>query len=170
MSLQRGREAGSPLPTVTGMTYNTASQRTESRRNSLGFSALALIGLASVGVPRVILHDLHIIEEGSAVTWLLALGPVALWITLAVVRRVPNPFLTVLVIGSIFGVMLVGTHQLLWDSAFQGNLPSIGDGAAATLIPRLAAIPSGLFTGAIIGAIGGLIAWGIQALGRRRGA
>jgi hypothetical protein len=136
-------------------------------RNQLGFSILALIGLAALGVPRVILHDLHVIEEGSAVTWLFAVGPVAVWILAAVLRKVPNPFLTVLVIGAIFGVMLVITHQLLWGLAFQGGTPSIGDGATATMIPRFAAIPSGLFTGAITGAIGGLIAWGIQAITKR---
>ncbi|MDF2992457.1 MAG: hypothetical protein K0S37_2971 [Microbacterium sp.] len=133
------------------------------RRNRLGLPVLALIGLAAVGVLRVILHDLHLIEEGSPITWLLAIGPVVLWIVVAVVKRVPNPFLTVLVIGAIFGVMLVIAHQLLWDFAFQGNPPSIGNGPGASVIPRVAAIPSGLFTGTMIGAIGGLIAWGIQA-------
>lgn len=136
------------------------------RRKPLGLSFLALLGLAATGLPRVILHDLHIIEEGSPVTWALALGPVALWIAVAVVRRVPNPFLTVLVIGAIFGLLLVITHQVLWDVAFQGAPPSIGQ-AGGTLLPRIAAIPLGLFTGAIMGAIGGLIAWGIQAITRR---
>ncbi len=153
------------------MTYETPRPHLPAtRRNPLGLSVLALIGLAALGVPRVILHDLHVIEEGSAITWLLALGPIALWITIAVIKRVPNPFLTVLVIGAIFGTMLVVTHQVLWDSAFQGNPPSIGNESAATLIPRLAAIPSGLFTGAMIGAIGGLIAWGIQAITKRNKA
>ncbi|MDR7186807.1 hypothetical protein J2X85_003868 [Microbacterium trichothecenolyticum] len=150
------------------MTHNSMQPHPPApRRNPLGFSVAALIGLAALGVPRAILHDLHIIEEGSAWNWLLALGPVAVWITLTVVRKVPTPFLTVLVIGAIFGVMLVITHQLLWDFAYQGTPPAIGNSAAATLIPRLAAIPSGLFTGAIIGAIGGLIAWGIQAIRQR---
>lgn len=149
-----------------GMTYN--SMPPAPQRKALGFSVLALIGLAAVALPRVILHDLHIIDEGSAVTWVLAIGPVALWITLAVVKKVPNAFLTVLVIGVIFGVMLVVTHQVLWNFAYEGNPPSLGNSAAATVIPRIAAVFSGLFTGAIIGAIGGLIAWGIQALSKRR--
>ncbi|MDR5700166.1 hypothetical protein [Agromyces aerolatus] len=149
------------LPDQTSQTVATA------RRRPLGFSILALVGLAAIGVPRVILHDLHLLGEASGLTWVLALGPVVLWIILAVVRRVPNPFLTVLVIGAIFGLMLVITHQLLWDVAFQGNPPALGDGPAASLLPRIAAIPSGLFTGAIIGAIGGLIAWGIQAIAKR---
>lgn len=137
-------------------------------RKPLGFSILTLIGLAALALPRVLLHDLHLIPEGnSLVSALLTIGPVVIWITLAVVRRVPNPFLTVLVIGSIFGLMLVITHQLLWDVAFGGNPPTIGDAARGTLLPRIASIPSGLFTGAILGAIGGLVAWGVQAVTRR---
>ncbi|MFC8682545.1 hypothetical protein ACFT30_13570 [Microbacterium ureisolvens] len=143
------------------------SVRPATRRRPLGLSTWSLIGLAAVALPRVLLHDLHLIDEGSAVAWLLAVGPVVLWIAVAVVKRVPNPFLTVLVIGAIFGAMLVITHQLLWDVAFAGSPPSIGDGPGATLIPRFAAILSGLFTGTMMGAIGGLIAWGVQAILRR---
>lgn len=138
------------------------------RRRPLGFSPLALVGLAAVALPRVILHDLHLIAEGSPITWLLAVGPVALWIAVSLAKRVPNPFLTVLVIGAVFGVMLVVTHQLLWDVAFQGAPPTLGEGRGGALIPRIAAIPSGLFTGAMIGAIGGLVAWGLQSLIHRR--
>ena len=150
------------------MTHNTNLPSAPTvRRNPLGLPTLGLIGLAAIGLPRVILHDLHLIDEAGPLTWLLALGPVAVWVAVAVLKRVPNPFLTVLVIGAIFGVMLVIIHQILWETAFAGNPPALGSGTLATLVPRLAAIPSGLFTGAIIGAIGGLIAWGIQAITKR---
>ncbi len=138
------------------------------RRSGLGFSFLALVGLAALALPRVILHDLHIIDEGDVINWVLALGPFAVWIAAAVVKKVPNAFLTVLVIGVIFGVMLVVTHQLLWDAAFQGDPPALGDSPAALIIPRVAAVFSGMFTSALTGAIAGLVAWGIQAAARRR--
>lgn len=150
--------------------HTTPSHPLDARRNPLGLPVLALIGLAALGLPRAILHDLHLIQEGDAVTWILALAPIVVWIAVAVGKRVPNPFLTVLVIGAIFGVLLALTHQLLWDSAYQGNLPAIGTGGAATVVPRVAALLSGTFTGATIGAIGGLIAWGIQAVTKRRSA
>jgi hypothetical protein len=149
---------------------NTQNQRPV-RPHPLGLPIPALVGLAALGVPRVILHDLHVIGESDVATWLLAVLPVAVWIGVAVVKRVPKPFLTVLAIGVIFGAMLVITHQLLWDSAFNGNLPSVG-GPDGAFVARIAAIPSGLFAGSIIGAIGGLIAWGLQAFrsaARRRG-
>lgn len=144
-------------------TRTDPAQAVATRRHALGFPWPVLLGLAALGVPRVILHDLHLIAEGSAATWLLALAPVAVWIACAVIRPVPRPFLTVLTIGGLFGAMLVITHQLLWVPAFRGAPPALGDGPAAELIPRLAAIPSGLLTGAMIGAIAGLIAWGISA-------
>jgi hypothetical protein len=134
------------------------------RRRPLGLPVLALIGLAALGLPRVILHDLHIIEEMQPSSWFLALAPVAVWIAVAVAKKVPNPFLTVFMIGVFFGIMLVITHQLLWDFAFAGNPPSLGDSGAGLLIPRIAAVFSGLATGSLMGAVGGLIARGIHAV------
>lgn len=129
-----------------------------------GLPVLGLIGLAALGVPRVVLHDLGLIDESGPVTWLLALLPIAAWIVVAVAAKVPNPFLTVLLIGTIFGVMLVVTHQLLWVPAFDGAPPTVGDGPFGALVPRVAAMVSGLFTGAIMGAIAGLVAWSVRAL------
>jgi len=126
---------------------------------------LLMAGLALLGLPRVVLHDLHLISERSPLTWFLALAPIAAWIAVTVLVRSPRPFLTVLVTGLMFGAMLTLTHQLLWDMAFAGAAPSLG-GSAGTLIPRLAAIPSGLMTGAAIGAIGGLLAMAGSALRR----
>lgn len=127
----------------------------------------ALLGLALLAVPRVILHDLHLIEEWAPLTWVLAILPVLIWSGAAVLVNSPRPFLTVLLIGLIFGVMLVATHQLMWESAFRGNPPSVGSGPLRDVIPRIAAVPSGLFTGVAIGAIGGLVAQ-VAAATRRR--
>ncbi|MDF2508605.1 MAG: hypothetical protein K0Q52_2464 [Microbacterium sp.] len=151
------------------MTHNTPPHTPPAARQSaLGLPVIALVGLAAIAVPRAILHDLHLISESGLLTWILALGPVAVWIAVAVMKRVPKPFLTVLVIGIFYGIMLVITHQLLWDYAYEGDPPTIGGGSMATAIPRLAAIPSGLFVGALVGAIGGLIAWGIRAAVTRK--
>lgn len=145
----------------------TESTTSTERRSPLGLPFLALLGLAALAVPRVILHDLHVIEEGDLATWLLALLPVAVWITVAVVARVPNPFLTVFVIGALFGGMLMLTHQLLWSVNFGGDAPDLG-GPVGTVLPRVAVVFSSVFTGAIMGTIAGLIAWGVSALVSRR--
>jgi hypothetical protein len=151
------------------MTHNTpANPGPPVRRRPLGLSVLALIGLAALGLPRVILHDLHIIEEMQPASWFLALAPVAVWIAVAVAKKVPNPFLTVFVIGLIFAVMLAITHQLLWSSLYAGNPAFLDNSGIAGVIPRLAVLPGSLFAGALTGAVGGLIAWGIQAATRAR--
>ncbi len=137
---------------------------------TLGLGVRALIGLAALALPRAVLLDLHLIEEDGALSWFLALGPVGVWVVAAVLARVPNPFLTLLAVGAVHGTMLVITHQLLWEPAFRGSPPAVGVGPAATLVPRIAAVPSGLFTGAMIGAIGGLLAGGLQSLTGRRPA
>ena len=129
----------------------------------MGLPLLALVALAALALPRVILHDLHVIDEPDPLNWILVFAPVAIWVAVAVAKKVPNPFLTVLVIGAFYGVMLVVTHQLLWDIAFEGSPPALGNSGIATAIPRLASIPGSLFTGALVGAVGGLIAWGLQA-------
>jgi hypothetical protein len=146
------------------MTHNTPRPTPPAaQQRALGLPVIALIGLAAIALPRAILHDLHIISDSGPLTWILALGPVAVWVAVAVTKRVPKPFLTVLVIGIFYGIMLVITHQLLWDYAYEGDPPTLGNSSMAAVIPRLFAVPSGLFAGALTGAVGGLIAWGIQA-------
>lgn len=132
----------------------------------LGLPVLALLGLALLAVPRLVLHDLGILTDGPLV-WLLAIGPVVVWIVVAVLAKVPAPFLTLLVVGVLYGGFLLIGHQLMWDQAFDGTPPTLG-GAGGELIPRIAASFSSVFTGAIVGAVAGLVAWGISALLKRR--
>ncbi|MVA76826.1 hypothetical protein GC722_12445 [Auraticoccus sp. F435] len=139
-------------------------------REALGLPPAALVGLAAVGLPGAVLRQLHLVGDDGPVPLLLAVGPVVLWIAVAVVRRVPNPFLAVLVTGTLLGVMTVVSHQLLWEASFRGTPPAIGVGPAATVLPRVGAVLGGLSAGAVTGAVGGLVAWGLQRLssvGRR---
>ncbi len=149
---------------------------TTARGPRLGLSWPALVVLALLAVPRVVLHDLHVIEEGTFVNALLVFVPVLVWIAVAWIARVPRPFLTLLVVGACYGVFLAVTHQLLWGSAFGGQPPRLGgelaDASPATqqLILRVAAAVSGLLTGTVVGAVSGLAAWGLTALTRRQRA
>lgn len=146
------------------MSHNVPSPAAAEKR-PLGLPVLALIGLALLAVPRPILEDLELIRPGGALSVLLIVVTVAIWITAALVAKVPRPFLTVLVIGAISGGMLVITYQLLWGSLFEAE-PDIAGSSVPVLVLRLAAIPGGLVVGTLMGAVGGLIAWGIRALMR----
>lgn len=134
-----------------------------SRRSGLPIAAI--IALAALRVPGPILEDLGILEAGEW-TWLLvSWAPVALWIAVAVIRPVARPFLTVLTIGAISGVLLVIAYQLLWNQLFEDDSASVGGGGMPI---RLVAVLGGVITGAVVGAVGGLIASAVRAVTNRR--
>jgi hypothetical protein len=133
-------------------------------RRVLGFPWPVLVGLAALAAPRVILHDLGVVMEGSFVNGLLVFLPSLCWIVAVLWRRPAHPFLTVLVIGAFYGVFLAAGHQLLWDTAFDGDTLTLGgnlvdlDPATQRGILRTAAAVSSLLTGTVVGAITGVVA------------
>lgn len=144
----------------------------QTRSGAVGLSLWALIALALLGVPRVILHDLDLIHEGTAPNLLLVVVPPLVWILVAVVARVRRPVLTLLVVGLFYGVLLALTHQLLWGAAYPGGGPSLGgnladlDPTLQAIIMRSAAALSGVLTGVVVGALAGLVAEAVRAMVR----
>lgn len=135
----------------------------------------ALPALALLAVPRVVLHDLHVIEEGSAVNALLVFGPPVVWIAVVLRARVANPFLTLLAVGAWYGLFLALGHQVLWEASFGDDPPRLGGNLAGRLSPgaeqlvlRAFAAVSSLFTGVLVGAVSGLAGWGLTRLMRGR--
>ncbi|MEU8257051.1 hypothetical protein AB0C06_22615 [Micromonospora inaquosa] len=129
-------------------------------RRTLGFSWPALVALAGLAAPRVVLHDLHVVEEGQPAAVLLAVVPLICWVVAVLWRRPPRPFLTVLAIGAIHGVLLAVGHQILWDEAFGATGPRLGDfdPRVQEAILRLAAVFSSLVTGVLTGVVTGAVA------------
>jgi hypothetical protein len=130
--------------------------------SGLGLPVAALVGLAALGVPRVVLHDLDL--SGAAVTRVLALVPPIAWLVVVLAARVPRPFVTLVSVGVIYGVMLAATHQLLWNEAYDGDPPRLGDNLADApdwvhaVVTRGGAVVSSLVVGAALGALVGAIA------------
>jgi hypothetical protein len=156
------------------MAAMTGSSPPVQARRKLGLPVVATIGLALLGVPRVVLHDLAVIHEGTAVNALLVFAPPLVWIGVVLWKRVPNPFLTLLVVGAWYGLFLAVTHQLLWDVVWGDDPPTLGgnlqnlEPTAQSLIMRGFAAVSSLFTGLMVGVVTGLVAWGISWLRNRR--
>ncbi|BCJ66257.1 hypothetical protein [Polymorphospora rubra] len=159
------------------MTYPSHPPRQTSTPNrpTLGLPLLAAISLALLGTPRVVLHDLDLIQEGTFVNALFVFVPPVVWIAVVLWKRVPNPFITLLVVGLFYGVFLALGHQLLWNVSFADNPPALGgnlsdlDPTAQSAILRTFAAISSVFTGVIVGAITGLIAWGLsKVIGPKR--
>lgn len=141
---------------------------------ALGLPWIALIGLALLAVPRVVLHDLDVIQEGDFVNLLLVFVPLLVWVVVAVMARVPKPFLTLLVVGGLYGIFLALGHQILWDRSvgddvtLGGNLEGRLSPGVEEFVIRTFSVFSSLFTGLLVGAVTGLVAWGAGKLLRSR--
>jgi hypothetical protein len=153
---------GGGVPSVAGMDRSEGSRRTA--RRPLGLSAPALVGLALLAVPRVVLHDLDLITEGTFVNGLFVFVPLVVWVAVAVAARVPNPLATLTVVGAVYGVFLALVHQLLWSAAVE--LPA----TVSEPFARGSAVVASLVTGTVVGAICGAVAWALARLlaARRR--
>jgi hypothetical protein len=162
-------------PSVEAMNTSSGSSSAVATRSRFGLPLAALAALALLAVPRVVLHDLGIVTEDQLVNLLLVFVPLVVWIGGVLAARVPNPFLTLTVIGLCYGVLLAGVHQLLWMQAFADVQPRLGgnlshlDPAVQTLLMRTAAVISSLFTGTIVGAGCGVVAWVISTVSGRFG-
>lgn len=144
-----------------------------SRPPAVGLSLVTVVVLALLAVPRVILHDLDLVHEGTFVNLLLVFVPLAIWIVVTLRARVERPFTTLLAVGGLYGVLLAGTHQVLWAVGLDNAAPRLG-GNLADLSPgvqdvifRVAGTISSLGTGLLVGAVTGVVALGLTAMLRR---
>jgi len=132
----------------------------------LGLPFPVVVALALLAAPRVVLHDLGVIQEGTLVNALFVFVPPTVWIAVVLWRRVPNPFLTLLAVGVLYGVFLMLGHQILWTTAWDGAPPTLGGNLsglpplAHAVITRGFAALSSIVTGTLVGAVCGLLAWG----------
>lgn len=155
-------------------TTKTVNDRAAPQRHVMGLPFPAIVGLALLGAPRVVLHDLGVIHEGTGVNMMFVVVPVVLWLAAVLWKRVHNPFVTMLAIGGTYGVILALTHQLLWNVAYGDAPPRLGgnlagvDPVAQEIIIRTFAGFSGIATGLLTGAVLGLVAWALSSLLRRR--
>ncbi|UED87758.1 DUF4235 domain-containing protein [Streptomyces profundus] len=155
--------------------FNQFTQSSPGARRTIGLSPLAVLALALLATPRVVLHDLDILDEGTALNALLVFLPPAVWIAVVLIARVRAPLMTLLAVGATYGVLLALGHQLLWNSAFDDGPPRLGgnlsdlDPGLQTVILRVFAVISGVFTGVVVGAISGAVATALARLtGRDR--
>lgn len=76
-----------------------------------------LLVLIALGLPRTILADLGIVApESSAVYYVLALTPFAVWLAVAAFRRTGSPIKDHLLAGTLYGLSLVVVHEALWSA------------------------------------------------------
>lgn len=135
----------------------------------VGLPILAVLGLALLAVPRVIFHDLHLVEEKTFVNLLLVFVPLLVWIAVVLWARVERPFTTLLTVGGVYGVFLAIAHQLLWNINLRGTSLDFSAGQAGFLeeaVARAAVGASSLVTGLVVGTVAGLVALGLSRMTR----
>lgn len=150
--------------------------RPPSMPGRLGLTPLALVGLAALAVPRIVVHDLELLPPGSPVVALLALLPPLVWVVVAALWSA-RPLPALLAVGGLYGVALAVVHNIAWSGVFAADPPRLGGNLDGVFSPiteevlmRGAGTLSSLGTGIVVGLICGLIAWGVQSLARRAGA
>lgn len=135
------------------------------RDGVLPWSVAALLAL--LGLPRVVLHDLGAVEEGSAPNLALVVVPTLVWVAFLALRHPDGPLRNGLRLGAAYAVVLVVTHQVLWTRGHDepprlgGNLSDL-PGAAQDVIVRLAAVGSSVATGLLVGLGVAVVAWVVR--------
>lgn len=144
--------------------------------SKLGVPLAAVVALVALALPRVIAHDLSAVAPGSPANSVLSLGPLVVWVVVAVLvsRRA---FSTLVATGVGYGLVVGTVHNLAWSTTWAGSPPRLGGSLAGAWSPateeillRGASGLSSLATGAVIGIVAGAIAWAIQEVARRNGA
>ena len=130
-----------------------------------GLPLAYIVLLAALTLPRVVVHDLGLLEIDSPVYTILAVAPLLIWLLVAVFRKTQRPLVDFLVLGLAYGLFLGLTHQILWDASWGGNPPHIGGNLtgklspiAESLILRAFALGSSIVTGLVFGAAFGVVA------------
>ncbi|GAA1772027.1 hypothetical protein [Streptomonospora arabica] len=128
-----------------------------------------VLGLAALGLPRAVAHDLDLV--GPGVNTVLVFAPMVVWVAVAVLGRLPRPVLALLAVGAVYGLLLGAAHQVLWTHSFAGQPPELGGSLAGVLPPavesavvRTAAFVSSVVTGVLVGAVSGAAAWLLSRL------
>lgn len=143
-----------------------------SKMSRLGMPWYGIVGLALLAAPRAVLHDLHVITEGTALNAAFVFVPLVIWVVTVLVLKARRPLLTLVAVGAVYGLILALVHLILWDVnlgagvRLGGNLADLPPLAHAIIL-RGAQVVSGLVTGVLVGTITGLIAAGLLAVRRR---
>lgn len=129
-------------------------------------SLTVIFALAALAAPRVIMHDLRLVPFDSPLYRLFAVGPLLVWLLVAVLHRTKKPWQDFIMLGLVFGLLLGAIHQITWVASWDNNLPQLHgnlegklDPAVEGLILRTAAYISSIMTGLFTGVILGGIAW-----------
>jgi hypothetical protein len=120
----------------------------------LGLTWTAVITLALLGIPRVVVQDFRLIENQPYLNALLSLAPGAIWVYYLLHKKIAHTLNTMLAVGLAYGAMAGIVHQLAWSGLWGDAQTSV----FASIIPRFYNLISSLVSGLVIGATLGVAA------------
>jgi hypothetical protein len=133
---------------------------------NLRWGLIAFLGAVALVRPLLSIAGAYDFLGGAAgrvvVTALIA----AIWIGVVLIRRVPNPLLTLAAAGTAYGVFTIVLQQIMWNLVL-GEVPTEAPDTAPILVISWIAI---LMTNTIYGTFLGLVATVVDRLLPRRGS
>lgn len=118
-----------------------------------------IIPLAALGLVRTFMHVNRVYDAAPRAEGVVWLAVIAAWVTVVIVKDVPNPLDTLLITGALNGLLSAIMQQAYWTTFWAD--------VAATEMPtfdvmhtgvRAMAVGSSVLTGFVWGAAAGLVA------------
>ncbi len=118
--------------------------------------------LAILGLMRPVLSILDVYGnfEGPWGPILVTIFIAAIWVGTVVIRGVPNPLVTLAVVGGVYGVLAIVLQQTMWNVFLEGP----PEGAPSSVPIMMIGWVSIITTNMIWGAILGVVALGVRRL------
>jgi hypothetical protein len=124
--------------------------------------------LAALGLARPLLSITGFYDAVGGDPWAPALVTIliaAVWVGVVVAARAPNPLVTLVLVGGLYGVFAILLQQVIWNLV----LGSVPEGAPSSVPVMVMSWVSILVTNTVWGAFLGLLATGVCRLLPRRG-
>lgn len=137
------------------------------RQTNLKWGLISFLAVLGLVRPLLSITGTYAVLGGNSwapviVTVLIAI----LWVGVVVIKRAPNPLVTLLATGGLYGVLAILLQQIIWNF-FLGGPPEEALSSAPVLVMSWASI---VVTNVIWGTFLGLVALGLRRLLPQRGA
>ena len=133
---------------------------------NLRWGLIAVLGAIALVRPLLSMAGAYDFLGGAAGRVVVTVLIAAIWIGVVVIRRVPNPLLTLAAAGAAYGVFTMVLQQIMWNLVL-GEVPAEAPDTAPILVISWIAI---LVTNTIYGAFLGLVATVVDRVLPRRGS
>lgn len=118
-----------------------------------------IIPLAALAIVRTLMHVYRAYESAPRAEGAVWIVTLVIWVAVVVAKKVPKPFLTLLLTGGLSGLFSAAIQQLFWTRFWMTvqNFDTLAVDVFSPLV-RTIAVGSSLVAGLLWGAATGLLA------------